>query len=217
MITTPHAEFSARAQSTEFRTSTPRQSPNSPTPSSNERPLSVEADLIQHLLVFKHCSEELHALQYGEHLEKVKLGQSACQSLKDLQYLLDPSLPQNTDVPDILKRDVLQYGSRTQWLFEKSVDEFPAKTFESNPLSSPTHLKRLYEGRPNDTSTPQRVCLHFHEKSAGQAPIVSRDIDSATIHPTSLAAIKGCLNWTPFPHRVLNLRSQIHGLPVDQA
>src|SRR6266536_901834 len=97
-----------------------------------------------------NTAQRRHMIQLKKHIDCVKSVHSNCQSLKDLQHLLDPSLSQNTHIPDILRRDALQYSNRTQWLSDHAKDQLPANTFEDRPMPSSLMLRQLYEGNADE-------------------------------------------------------------------
>ncbi|KFY98656.1 hypothetical protein V500_01581, partial [Pseudogymnoascus sp. VKM F-4518 (FW-2643)] len=84
-------------------------SSSSPTPSQHEVHISRSAQHLIDQLTYPHtCSREHHALLLQNHLHKVRnhrYTNPKCSSVDDLQQLVDPTLPHNSYIPDVLSRN----------------------------------------------------------------------------------------------------------------
>lgn len=161
------------------------------------------------------CSREHHALLLHNHLHKVQNHRhtnAACGSVADLQQLIDPTLPRNSYIPDVLGRNDVTIAGRYTYLNDRPAD--PLVFSDEHMLSG--RFRTLYEGRENDSTKPQNVCLHLHTSSRlKRRPTSTVDIDSASGFATSLAVFRNGLDWVMKPHRVRNMSSNIHGVRLS--
>ncbi|KFY28814.1 hypothetical protein V491_00272 [Pseudogymnoascus sp. VKM F-3775] len=152
-----------------------------PTPSQPEAHVSQSAQHLIDQLTYPHtCSREHHALLLQNHLHRIRnhrYTNSECSSVDDLQQLVDPTLPHNSYIPDVLSRNDIKIADRYTCF-----DSRPAEPLIlSDERMQDCRFRKLFEGRESDSTQPQNVCLHLHTSSRlARPPTRAVDIDSAS-------------------------------------
>ncbi|KAH6668443.1 hypothetical protein B0J14DRAFT_164925 [Halenospora varia] len=185
-------------------------------PPSDDGHISRSAQhLIQQLTQPHRCPHEHHALQLQNHLYRIRNHRhtsSECNSVGDLLQILDPTLPHNDYIPDVLSRNDIKIANRYTYL--KSASAEPSML--SDELMQDHRFHKLFEGRENHSTKPQNVCLHLGTSSKlGRPPTRAFDIDSACGFTASLGVFPNGLDWVIKPHRVRNVTSNIHGVHLS--
>ncbi|KAH6668541.1 hypothetical protein B0J14DRAFT_675373 [Halenospora varia] len=176
----------------------------SPARSSYNRDLSRSAQhLIQQLTQPHTCPHERHTLQLQNHLYRIRNHRhtsSECNRVDDLLQILDPTLPHNDYIPDVLSRNDIKIANRYTCLKTASAEPLML----SDELMQDHRFHKLFEGRENHSTKPQNVCLNLHTSSKlGRPPTRAFDIDSACGFTTSLGVFLNGLDWLIKPHRVI--------------